>query len=60
MIPWDELRLSQVEAVASTCPDACAADVVSLIAEVRRLRRDIEIDDDIIARLHKESIYGED
>lgn len=39
MIPWDELRLSQVEAVANKCPDACAADVVSLVSEVRKLQR---------------------
>lgn len=38
-IPWDELRLSQVEDVARHCDDACGADVVSLVAEVRRLQR---------------------
>lgn len=37
-MPWDDLRLQQVEASASQCPDVCAVDVVSLIAEVRRLR----------------------
>lgn len=39
-MPWDEDRLSAVEAEAKACPsgDACAADVVSLVAEVRRLR----------------------
>lgn len=35
---WDDLRLDQVGQGAAGCPDACGADVVSLIAEVRRLR----------------------
>lgn len=34
---WDESRLRAVEQSAASCPDACSADVVSLIAEVRRL-----------------------
>lgn len=38
MMMWDDLRLAQVEEAAQGCPDACSADVVSLIAEVRRLR----------------------
>lgn len=39
-MPWDDERLAAVEAEAATCPngDACAEDVISLIAEVRRLR----------------------
>lgn len=37
-IPWDEERLSQVEKSAHQCYDACRADVISLVAEVRRLR----------------------
>ena len=37
-IPWDDLRLSHVEDVARHCDDACRADVISLVAEVRRLR----------------------
>lgn len=43
MVPWDDLRLSQVEAAAAGCPDACAVDVVSLVAEVRRLREQLRI-----------------
>jgi hypothetical protein len=39
-MPWDDLRLAQVEAGAKECPDACGADVVSLVAEVRRLQTD--------------------
>jgi hypothetical protein len=38
----DDLRLSQIEASASPCPDACAADAVRLVAEVRRLRLALE------------------
>lgn len=37
-VPWDEERLSAVDGSASWCPDACAADVRSLVGEVRRLR----------------------
>jgi hypothetical protein len=37
-MPWDESRLEAVEQSAASCPDACAADVRSLVAEVRRLR----------------------
>lgn len=36
-IPWDDLRLAQVEEAAQDCPDGCSADAVSLVAEVRRL-----------------------
>ena len=39
-MPWDEDRLRAVEREANACPsgDACSQDVVSLVAEVRRLR----------------------
>lgn len=37
-IPWDEKRLSLVEASAQACDDACSADAISLVAEVRRLQ----------------------
>lgn len=37
-VPWDETRLVQVEEIAVDCDDACAADTVSLVAEVRRQR----------------------
>ena len=40
-IPWDAKRLNQVERQATACPsdDACRQDVLSLVEEVRRLRR---------------------
>lgn len=37
-VPMDNLRLDQIEAGAQTCPDACAADAIRLVVEVRRLR----------------------
>jgi hypothetical protein len=36
--PWTDLRLTQVALGAAPCPDACSQDVLSLVAEVRRLR----------------------
>lgn len=41
-MPWTDDRLSAVLQVAAACPDACAADVVSLVAEVRRLREALQ------------------
>lgn len=46
--PWDDLRLSQVEESASGCPDACGADVVSLVAEVRRRQEQVRIAEDVL------------
>ena len=40
--PWDALRLNQVEEAARGRPDACSADVISLVAEVRQLRADLQ------------------
>lgn len=36
-MPWDNLRLNEVEDGGRRCNDACGAAVVSLVAEVRRL-----------------------
>lgn len=44
---WDESRLHAVQLAAAECPDACSADVISLVTEVRRLRyalSDIQFD----------------
>lgn len=40
---WDESRLSAVERTAAQCPDACSADALSLVAEVRRLTAHAEL-----------------
>jgi len=42
-MPWDEDRLRAVALEAAPCPDACSADVISLVAEVRRLREQLRI-----------------
>jgi hypothetical protein len=47
-MPWDESRLAAVEASARECPDACGADVVSLVAEVARLTEQVRIARDAI------------
>lgn len=54
-IPWDDLRLSQVEDVARHCDDACRADVLSLVVEVRRLREALE---DIKLRYDDEGTFA--
>ena len=36
---WTEDRLHAVALEAAPCPDPCSADVISLVAEVRRLQR---------------------
>ncbi len=39
-MPWNDGRLNLIEAEAQNCTsgDACTADVIALVAEVRRLR----------------------
>jgi hypothetical protein len=43
MMGWDEDRLHAVALEAAPCPDACSQDVISLVAEVRRLNARVEM-----------------
>lgn len=54
-VPWDDLRLSQVEKSAQSCPDACAADAETLVAEVRYLHEVIATAIDDLERRDEDS-----
>jgi hypothetical protein len=58
-VPWDELRLSQVEAGAKGCPDACSADVESLCREVRRLNEQLRISTEALEAISATHPSGE-